>query len=78
MARPETKPDRLGSFSDAVFAVIITILVLELKPPGSASFAALGSLWPTAVSYAVSYLFIAIVWATITICFAMPTSRQVA
>jgi uncharacterized membrane protein len=62
MARPETKPDRLGSFSDAVFAVIITILVLELKPPGSASFAALGSLWPTAVSYAVSYLFIAIVW----------------
>jgi uncharacterized membrane protein len=62
LARPETKPDRLGSFSDAVFAVIITILVLELKPPGSASFAALGSLWPTAVSYAVSYLFIAIVW----------------
>ena len=62
MALPETKPDRLSAFSDAVFAVIITILVLELKPPRSASFAALVSLWPTAVSYAVSYLFIAIVW----------------
>jgi uncharacterized membrane protein len=49
-------------FSDAVFAVIITILVLEMKPPHDASLAALLSLWPTAVSYAVSYLFIAIVW----------------
>ena len=62
MAIPETKPDRLSAFSDAVFAVIITILVLELKPPRSPGFDALVSLWPTAVSYAVSYLFIAIVW----------------
>jgi len=54
--------DRLGAFSDAVFAVIITILVLELKPPSSPTWEALGSLWPSAVSYAVSYLFIAIVW----------------
>jgi uncharacterized membrane protein len=62
MTARELKPDRLSAFSDGVFAVIITILVLELKPPQSPSLAALLSLWPTAVSYAVSYLFIAIVW----------------
>jgi uncharacterized membrane protein len=54
--------DRLGAFSDAVIAVIITIMVLELKAPASATFAALATLWPTALSYAVSYLFIAIIW----------------
>jgi TMEM175 potassium channel family protein len=62
MTMREVKPDRLAAFSDGVFAVIITILVLELKPPHSPSFEALVSLWPTWVSYAVSYLFIAIVW----------------
>jgi len=36
--------------------------VLELRPPKEASFGALLELWPTAVSYAISYLFIAIVW----------------
>jgi transposase len=46
----------------ASFAVIITIMVLELKPPDNPSFAELLPLWPTGVSYAVSYLFIAIVW----------------
>ena len=55
-------PDRMNAFSDGVFAVIITILVLELRPPKEASFAALLALWPTAISYAISYLFIAIVW----------------
>src|SRR4051794_35366244 len=62
MSRREATPDRLAAFSDAVFAVIITILVLELKPPHEPSFGALLLLWPTAVSYAISYLFIAIVW----------------
>jgi uncharacterized membrane protein len=55
-------PERLGAFSDAVFAVIITIMVLDLKPPREPSFLALLPLWPTGLSYAVSYLFIAIVW----------------
>jgi len=55
-------PERMNAFSDAVFAVIITILVLELRPPKGASFGALLELWPTAVSYAISYLFVAIVW----------------
>jgi uncharacterized membrane protein len=56
-------PERLNAFSDGVFAVLITVLVLELRPPELASFAALLALWPTWLSYAVSYVFIAIVWA---------------
>lgn len=56
-------PERLSAFSDGVFAVLITVLVLELRPPHLPTFKALLSLWPTWFSYAVSYLFIAIVWA---------------
>lgn len=61
---PETRAsaDRLGIFSDAVIAVIITIMVLELKPPDGSRLADLLPLWPTAISYLVSYLFIAIIW----------------
>ena len=53
---------RLAAFSDAVFAVIVTVMVLELRAPDQSSFSALWPLWPTAISYAVSYLFIAIIW----------------
>jgi uncharacterized membrane protein len=56
-------PERLSLFSDGVFAVLITVLVLELRPPDRPTFEALLALWPTWLSYAVSYLFIAIVWA---------------
>jgi uncharacterized membrane protein len=62
MPAPTTSAERLRLFSDAVFAVIITILVLKLKPPADATFSALLPLWPTGLSYVVSYLFIAIVW----------------
>jgi uncharacterized membrane protein len=62
MPELKTTTDRLGAFSDAVLAVIITIMVLELKAPEEATFSALLPLWPTAISYAVSYLFIAIIW----------------
>src|SRR5580700_6971666 len=55
-------PERLSMFSDAVFAVLITVLVLELRPPELPTFRALFLLWPTWLSYAVSYLFIAVVW----------------
>jgi len=55
-------PERVGAFSDGVFAVLITVLVLELRPPEQPTFEALLALWPTLLSYAVSYLFIAIVW----------------
>src|SRR5215813_943918 len=56
-------PERLSAFSDGVFAVLITVLVLDLRPPELAAFKALLLRWPTWLSYAVSYLFIAIVWA---------------
>ena len=62
MAAREAGTRRLSLFSDGVFAVLITILVLELKPPSADTFSALLPLWPTGLSYAVSYLFIAIVW----------------
>ncbi|HMK41847.1 MAG TPA: TMEM175 family protein [Methyloceanibacter sp.] len=55
-------PERLSAFSDGVFAVLITVLVLDLRPPKQATLEALLSLWPTWLSYAVSYVFIAIVW----------------
>jgi uncharacterized membrane protein len=55
-------PERMSAFSDGVFAVLITVLVLELRPPELPTFKALLLLWPTWLSYAVSYLFIAIVW----------------
>jgi TMEM175 potassium channel family protein len=55
-------PERLSAFSDGVFAVLITVLVLELRPPELPTFNALLLLWPRWLSYSVSYLFIAIVW----------------
>jgi uncharacterized membrane protein len=60
--RARATPERLSAFSDAVFAVLITVLVLELRPPEAPTFKSLLMLWPTGLSYAVSYLFIAIVW----------------
>jgi uncharacterized membrane protein len=62
MPQGKTTADRLTAYSDAVFAVIVTIMVLELRAPDQPAFSALWPLWPTAVSYAVSYLFIAIIW----------------
>jgi uncharacterized membrane protein len=63
MPHARRTPDRLSAFSDGVFAVLITVLVLELRPPEGPTFRALLSLWPIWLSYTVSYLFIAIVWA---------------
>jgi len=42
--------DRLIAFSDAVFAVIVTIMVLELKAPDHPEFSALWPLWSTAIT----------------------------
>jgi TMEM175 potassium channel family protein len=58
----QTSPVRVSTFSDGVFAVLITILVLKLKPPSTHNFGALLTQWPTGLSYVVSYVFIAIVW----------------
>jgi len=62
MREDENTAHRLSAHSDAVFAVIVTIMVLELRAPNQPAFSALWPLWPTAISYAVSYLFIAIIW----------------
>jgi uncharacterized membrane protein len=58
----ESTPERLNAFSDGVFAIIITIMVLELKRPSSPEFGSLLEDWPTWISYIVSYIFIAVVW----------------
>ena len=60
--RHRATTERLSAFSDGVFAVLITVLVLELHPPEAPTFKAVLALWPTWLSYAVSYVFIAIVW----------------
>ncbi|HJW73207.1 MAG TPA: TMEM175 family protein [Geothrix sp.] len=54
--------NRLEAFSDGVLAIILTIMVLELKAPHGDSFAALQALLPTFVGYALSFSYIAIYW----------------
>jgi len=54
--------NRLEAFSDGVLAIILTIMVLELKVPHGDGFAALATLLPTFVSYALSFIYIAIYW----------------
>ena len=54
--------DRLTAFSDGVIAIIITIMVLELKVPHGADWSALGGLVPVFLSYVLSFLYVAIYW----------------
>jgi uncharacterized membrane protein len=53
---------RLEAFTDGVIAIIITILVLEFRPPHGDDLAALKPLIPTALSYVLSFVFVAIYW----------------
>jgi uncharacterized membrane protein len=53
---------RLEAFSDGVLAIIITIMVLELRPPHEAEFAALRPLLPVLLSYVLSFVFLGIYW----------------
>jgi uncharacterized membrane protein len=53
---------RLEAFSDAVIAVIITIMVLELHAPHEATFAALAPLAPTLLFYVLSFVYLGIYW----------------
>ena len=54
--------NRLEAFSDGVLAVIITIMVLEMKPPQGASIHALRPLIPVFLSYTLSFVYIGIYW----------------
>jgi uncharacterized membrane protein len=54
---------RLEAFSDGVLAIIITIMVLELKVPHGADLGALGPLIPVLLSYVLSFVFIGIYWS---------------
>jgi len=54
--------DRLTAFSDGVIAVIITIMVLELKVPHGADWNALRGLAPIFLSYVLSFVYVAIYW----------------
>ena len=54
--------NRLEAFSDGVLAIIITIMVLELRPPAGTSFLSLRPLIPKILSYVMSFAFIGIYW----------------
>jgi uncharacterized membrane protein len=56
------KPDRLNAFTDGVVAIIITIMVLELRVPTGASIEALNPVWPVFAAYALSFVNVAIFW----------------
>ena len=53
---------RVEAFSDGVIAIIITIMVLELKVPHGVTLDALAPLWPVFLSYVLSFAYIGIYW----------------
>jgi uncharacterized membrane protein len=53
---------RLEAFSDGVIAVVITVMVLELKVPHEPSWAALVEVWPIFLTYVLSFVFLGIYW----------------
>ena len=62
MKRFSTETDRVEAFSDGVFAVIITIMVLELHPPHGGELRDFLPSLPTILIYALSFVFIGIYW----------------
>src|SRR5229473_4370074 len=62
MASGEMTTNRLEAFSDGVIAIIITIMVLELRAPAQPTLAALLKVAPVFLSYALSFLVAAIMW----------------
>ncbi|HTX57740.1 MAG TPA: TMEM175 family protein [Candidatus Acidoferrales bacterium] len=62
MKRFFTESDRLEAFSDGVLAVIITIMVLELRPPPGTDLKALAVVLPGIAVYALSFVFVGIYW----------------
>jgi uncharacterized membrane protein len=60
--RFSTETGRLEAFSDGVIAVIITIMVLDLKPPHGTDVASLREIFPTLAAYVLSFVFVGIYW----------------
>jgi uncharacterized membrane protein len=56
------KTNRIEAFSDGVIAILITIMVLELKAPHDPTPASLTKMWPTFFAYVLSFIIIAIYW----------------
>jgi uncharacterized membrane protein len=54
--------ERLEAFSDGVIAIIITIMVLELKPPAGAEWSSLTATWPSLLCYVLSFVLVGIYW----------------
>ncbi len=52
----------MEAFSDGVMAILITIMVLELKIPSEPTFAALAERWPLFLSYLLSFVYLGIYW----------------
>src|SRR5437016_328495 len=59
---PAMPRNRLEAFSDGVLAIIITIMVLELKVPRGTDLGALRPLVPTLLSYVLSFIYVGIYW----------------
>ncbi|MDB4927226.1 TMEM175 family protein [Mucilaginibacter sp.] len=53
---------RLEAFSDGVIAIIITIMVLELKVPAKPDLEALSKVWPVFINYVMSFIYVGIYW----------------
>ncbi len=62
VGREPLSPGRLEAFSDGVIAIILTIMVLELKVPDTAEPSALLHAWPLFISYVISFFFVAVYW----------------
>jgi uncharacterized membrane protein len=56
------KTNRIEAFSDGVMAILITIMVLELKAPHDPTPASLARMWPVFFAYVLSFIIIAIYW----------------
>jgi uncharacterized membrane protein len=55
--------NRLEAFSDGVIAILITIMVLDLKAPAGTDIAALRHTWPVFLCYVLSYIYLGIYWS---------------
>src|ERR1700731_5117626 len=62
MPHREMTTSRLEAFSDGVIAIVVTIMVVELRAPSQPTLAALWKVAPVFISYALSFLVVAIMW----------------